>query len=430
MTTADTSPEASSPESLFANKDFRRYQTARFLLTIGIQMQSVAVGWHVYFITGSPLALGYVGLAQFLPQLAFSPITGHVADRFDRRTVVLVCYGAVLATALLMLATVNVHAMAPLYAILFLFGTTRAFVGPASSALLTNIVPIHLFARATAWGSTVWQVASIVGPSAGGVLYALAAGNAQNATRGASVVFASCAVLTIIAAISVFRMRVRTGRLEKKGMSLETLSAGLRYVLKNKMILGSISLDLFAVLLGGAVALLPIFAKDILHTQAWGLGLLRSAPAAGAALMALVFANRPIRRHAGAWMLFCVLVFGIATIVFALSKSFWISAVALFIVGASDMVSVVVRSVVVQIATPPEMRGRVSAVNFIFVGASNELGEFESGLTADLWGAKVAAAVGGIATCVVVALWALLFPSLRDVDDLESLADYGDKPAV
>ena len=423
MTTADTPLSSPEAPSLFANPDFRFYQTARFLITIGIQMQSVAVGWHVYEITRSPLALGYVGLAQFLPQIAFSPFTGHVADRFDRRSVVLVCYTAVLATALLLLATIGVKTMMPLYAILFLFGTTRAFVGPASSALLTHIVPLEQFPRAVAWGSTVWQVASIVGPSAGGVVYALGAGKLNDTARGAAVVFISCAVLTILSFVAIARMHIRTGRLEQKAMSMDTLLAGVRYVFKNKMILGSISLDLFAVLLGGAVALLPIFAKDVLHTEAWGLGILRSAPAVGASVMAIVFANRPMKRHAGAWMLFCVLIFGVATIVFALSKNFWLSAIALFVVGASDMVSVVVRSVVVQIATPAEMRGRVSAVNFVFVGASNELGEFESGLTAQWWGATRAAAIGGIATCVVVALWAAMFPSLRKVDRLEDVGE-------
>jgi MFS family permease len=411
------------PANLFALPDFRRYQIARFLLTIGIQMQSVAIGLHVWDVTKSPLALGYVGLAQFLPQILFSIFTGHVADRFDRRTVVLVCYSAVLLSALLLLATVGIHAMMPIYAILFLFGTTRAFVGPAASALLTNIVPISIFPRAVAAGSAVWQVASIIGPSAGGLVYAAAAGKSQDLTRGAGAVFAGCAILTIVSFIAVLRMEVRTGRLEKKGMSLETLFSGVRYVFQNKMILGSISLDLFAVLFGGAVALLPIFARDVLHTGPWGLGFLRSAPAAGAALMALVFANRPIKRHAGLLMLACVFVFGIATIVFAYSTNFLLSMVALFVVGASDMVSVVVRSVVVQIATPAEMRGRVAAVNFIFVGASNELGEFESGVTAQWFGAVRAAALGGLATCLVVATWAGLFPSLRNVDRLDDLAE-------
>ncbi|MEO8877535.1 MAG: MFS transporter, partial [Polyangiaceae bacterium] len=267
------------PANLFALPDFRRYQTARFLLTIGIQMQSVAVGWHVYEVSHSAKALGYVGLAQFLPQILFSMLTGHVADRFDRRVVVLVCYAAVLLTALLLLATIGVKAMLPIYAILFLFGTTRAFVGPASSALLTNIVPISIFPRAVAWGSAVWQIASIVGPSAGGIVYAAAAGKSENAARGASAVFEVCALLTVISFIAVARMNIRTGRLEKRAMSVETLLAGVRYVFKNKMILGSISLDLFAVLFGGAVALLPIFAKDVLHTGPWGLGILRSAPA-------------------------------------------------------------------------------------------------------------------------------------------------------
>lgn len=384
-------------------------------------MQSVAIGLHVYDLTHSALALGYVGLAQFLPQIIFSIFTGHVADRFDRRTVVLVCYAAVLASALLLLSTITVSTMLPIYAILFLFGTTRAFVGPAASALLTNIVPISIFPRAVAWGSAVWQVASIVGPSLGGLVYAAASGKARDTTRGAGAVFACCAVLTIVSFIAVLRMNVRTGRLEKRGMSLETLFSGVRYVFQNKMILGSISLDLFAVLFGGAVALLPIFARDILQTGPWGLGILRSAPAVGAAIMALLFARRPIRRHAGKMMLACVAIFGVATIVFAYSRNFWLSLAALFVVGASDMVSVVVRSIVVQIATPPEMRGRVAAVNFIFVGASNELGEFESGVTAQWFGAVRAAALGGLATCLVVATWAGLFPSLRNVDKLDDI---------
>jgi MFS family permease len=425
VTSADESLASRGPEiaNLFALPDFRRYQTARFLLTIGIQMQSVAIGFHVYDITKSALALGYVGLAQFLPQILFSIFTGHVADRFDRRTVVLVCYATVLLSALLLLATIDVQTMLPIYAILFLFGTTRAFVGPAASALLTNIVPITVFPRAVAWGSAVWQVASIVGPSAGGLIYAAAAGKAHDTSRGAAAVFAGCALLTVISFIAVLRMEVRTGRLEKKGMSLETLFTGVRYVFQNKMILGSISLDLFAVLFGGAVALLPIFARDILQTGPWGLGILRSAPAVGAAVMALVFANRPIKRHAGKLMLLCVAIFGVATVVFAYSTNFLLSLLALFVVGASDMVSVVVRSVVVQIATPPEMRGRVAAVNFIFVGASNELGEFESGVTASWWGAVRASAIGGLATLAVVGIWAVLFPSLREVDRLDDLGE-------
>lgn len=421
MTPDDAPLTSASSANLFALPDFRRYQTARFLLTIGIQMQSVAIGLHVYDLTHSALALGYVGLAQFLPQIIFSIFTGHVADRFDRRTVVLVCYAAVLASALLLLSTITVSTMLPIYAILFLFGTTRAFVGPAASALLTNIVPISIFPRAVAWGSAVWQVASIVGPSLGGLVYAAASGKARDTTRGAGAVFACCAVLTIVSFIAVLRMNVRTGRLEKRGMSLETLFSGVRYVFQNKMILGSISLDLFAVLFGGAVALLPIFARDILQTGPWGLGILRSAPAVGAAIMALLFARRPIRRHAGKMMLACVAIFGVATIVFAYSRNFWLSLAALFVVGASDMVSVVVRSIVVQIATPPEMRGRVAAVNFIFVGASNELGEFESGVTAQWFGAVRAAALGGLATCLVVATWAGLFPSLRNVDKLDDI---------
>jgi MFS family permease len=392
--------------------DFQRFQAARFLLTVGIQMQSVAVGWNVYELTHRPLDLGYVGLAQFLPLFALSPITGQVADRFDRRLVLLFCYAGILLSSLLLLLCTwrDVHDLRVIYSILALFGATRAFNGPAGSALLTHIVPKADFPRAVAWSSTSWQVATVVGPALGGLVYAAA---------GAAAVYAASAAAAVATFLLVASMTVRTGGLEKRPLSMKTVLAGLHYVFEKKIILGSITLDLFAVLLGGAVALLPIFAKDILDLGPRALGLLRSAPAVGASLMAILLAHRPLKRRAGAIMFASVGVFGLATIVFALSKVFWLSFVALVVCGASDMISVIIRGTLVQIATPPEMRGRVSAVNQVFIGASNELGEFESGLTAAWLGAVRAAVVGGVATCAVVVVCAAAFEDLRRVDRLE-----------
>ena len=399
----------------FGYRDFRLFQGARFFLTIGIQMQSVAVGWQVYELTHRALDLGYVGLAQFLPAVLLSLVTGHVADRFDRRRVLLVCQLGVALTALLLFgcAVLHVHRPAAIYAILVLFGTTRAFSGPAGSALLTHLVPAAAFPNAVAWSSTVWQVAAVAGPTLGGIVY--------GASHGPGAVYACSAALSLTAFALVMAMHVRTGRMEHGAASLSTLLAGVKYVFRHKVVLGTISLDLFAVLLGGAVALLPVFARDILDVGPWGLGILRSAPAFGAALMALVIAFRPLKSRAGPVMLLAVGIFGAATIVFGVSRSFWLSLAALIVVGASDMVSVVIRSTLVQISTPAAMRGRVSAVNLVFVGASNELGEFESGVTAAWLGAARAVVLGGIATCGVVAIWAQAFPALRRIDRLDEI---------
>jgi MFS family permease len=291
-------------------------------------------------------------------------------------------------------------------------GTIRAFSGPAGQALMPNLVPRDQLERAVALGSSNWQLAMIAGPSLGGVLYA--------ATGHAYVVYGCCAVLAGIAACTIFMLGPIAVKRSTEPPSWKTLLAGIRYVRSNKPILGSISLDLFAVLLGGAVALLPIFARDILHIGAWGLGVLRSAPAIGAAVVALVVAWSPVKRHAGKAMFACVLLFGIATIVFGVSKNFALSLVALITLGAADMVSVVIRSTLIQMHTPDEMRGRVSAVNMVFIGASNELGEFESGLTAAWFGPMPAVVIGGIGTCIVVVVWSALFPELRDVDRMDS----------
>jgi MFS family permease len=395
----------------FTFREYRLFQADRLLATLATQMQSVVVGWEVYDITRKPVALGYVGLVQFLPAISLSLLTGHTADRVDRRKILLVCHLGLVASSLLLYArSVHGGGVWPVYAILLLFGVTRAFQGPAGQALMPSLVPTEHFASGVAYSSTVWEIGAIAGPALGGLAYRI--------FGGASGVYLACASFYAAGTGFLFAMQPRTERMDSKGASLRTLFAGIAYVWQKKIILGSISLDLFAVLFGGATALLPVYARDILHVGATGLGVLRSAPAVGAAAMALLIAHRPLRRRAGPIMLACVALFGVATVVFGLSKTYWLSLGALVVLGASDMVSVVVRSTLVQLQTPAEMRGRVSAVNMVFIGASNELGEMESGLTAAWFGTVPAVVLGGIGACVVVALWAVLFPDLRKVDRL------------
>jgi len=375
-------------------------------------MQSVAVGWQVFQITHRPIDLGYVGLVQFLPGILLSLPAGHAADRFDRRAVLLTCNVsyAVCSLLLFLQARAGIHSVLPIFGVLLLIGITRAFSGPVSQALVPQVVPQEHFGNAVAWGASIFQVASVLGPALGGLIYGWA--------HGASSVYGTAVCMYSAAFTFILMMHVRTGRMETKEVSLETLLAGFRYVWQEKIILGSISLDLFAVLLGGAVALLPVFAQDILHIGPRGLGLLRSMPAAGAALMAVWLAYRPLRQRAGVTMFIAITIFGIATIIFGVSHSVVVSLVALFVIGASDMISVVIRSTLVQIATPPAMRGRVSAVNLLFIGASNEFGQFESGITGQWFGAVPAVVLGGVGTLLVVGVWSLIFPQLRQMDRL------------
>jgi MFS family permease len=397
--------------SAFAYSEFRVFQLSRFLSMIAAQMLSVAVGWQVYAETHRPLDLGYVGLAQFVPAIGLSLVTGHVADRFDRRRVAMICNAVQIAASLGLFALARSTApVVAIYAVLLVIGTARAFASPAAQALLPHLVPPEQFGNAVAWSSSIWSVGMIVGPAAGGLVYGV--------LEAAAPVYAACAVTYACALALLASMRVRTGRMEKRGTSWATVLAGIDYVWRNKIVLGAISLDLFAVLLGGAVALLPMFARDILDVGPRGLGMLRSAPAIGAAAMAVFLAYRPLKRRAGPMMFACVAIFGVATIVFGVSRSFMVSLVALLLIGASDMVSVFVRQQLVLLATPEEMRGRVTAVNAVFIGASNELGEFESGVTAQWLGAVRAVVVGGVGTLVVVAMWCGLFPALRKVDRL------------
>jgi MFS family permease len=405
------------PAAAFLSRDFLRYQLARVVVIIGAEAQALAVAWQVYEITHRAIDLGYTGLILFLPGLVFMLPAGHVADRFDRRRVILVCYAlqAIASFWLFWLAWTGVNHVWPIFALLFAIGTGRAFSGPASSALVPHLVPKEHFVNAITWGSAIFQLANIVGPALGGVLFTLPL---RGRLHGAGLVYL-CTLLAILwFLVLVGSLHVRPGRMEHRAISKEVILAGFHYVARTQVLLGSISLDLFAVLLGGAVALMPIFAQDILHAGPRGLGMLRAAPALGALAVSLWLMVRPILRRAGIRMLVCVAIFGAATVVFGVSKSLPVSLAALFIVGASDMVSVVIRSSVLQLATPPEMRGRVSAVNSLFVGASNELGEFESGLTAQWWGAVRAVVIGGVGSMLITGLWAAFFPSLRRADAL------------
>jgi MFS family permease len=386
--------------------------TARFLAAVSSEMQAVAVAWQIFGITHRPLDLGLAGLAQFLPGVILFLVAGHAADRFPRQRILQTCFAAFSLCSLLLLgfAMRGLSSVYPVYAVLLLNGVVRAFNGPASQAFLPLLVTEEHFPNAVAWGSSVFQAAIAVGPMIGGLLYGLA---------GSPIPVYGCAAIAYLAALALIStIRLKSRQRPRETASLHIVMLGLRYIWHNKLILGSISLDLFAVLLGGAVALLPIYAKEILKAGAISLGMLRSAPGVGAVLTAIVVAHWPLRRRAGAAMLWCVFGFGVFTVVFGLSRNLVLALGALLMVGACDMVSVIVRHTLVQLGTPDEMRGRVSAVNMIFIGASNEVGQFESGLTAQWFGTVPAVIAGGLGTIAIVALWAWLFPALRRVDEL------------
>jgi len=399
----------------FQYPSFLLFQTARFCIVLATEMQSVAVGWQVYEITKRPLDLGLVGLAQFLPGILLFLVSGHVADRYDRRKLIVFCYiGFALCCALLLVTAVrNVRSVYYIFAVLILLGVVRSFTGPVSRAMLPQLVPEQHFENAVAWASTVFQGAAILGPALGGIIYAF--------FRGPAAVYVLAVIMAIVAVLCTLQIRTEEKPRAREPINLTTVSAGIRYIWREKLILGSISLDLFAVFLGGAVALLPVYAREILLTGPWGLGLLRTAPGVGAAAMAIFLAHRPMRRKAGQIMLWCVAGFGLFTILFGLSHNLVLSLIALFFVGATDMVSVIVRAILIQVATPDEMRGRVNAVDMVFIGASNEFGEFESGLTAQWFGTVPAVVIGGIGTLAVTAIWAWRFPELRKVEQIHSV---------
>jgi MFS family permease len=401
----------------FAYPNFVSYTFARFFIVVSLEMQSVAVAWQVYEITKRPIDLGYVGLAQFLPGFVLFLFAGHAADVLDRRKLLMWCYGGfgVCSALLLGISWRAPHSVHLIYVVLVLLGVFRSFNFPVSRALLPQLVPEEHFPNAVAWNASCFQIATIAGPAIGGIAYAL--------FRGPEGVYALAVAVSIVSGILTLRIHPlpvspQKAFIKKEPVSLHTALAGFRFIWRKKLILGSISLDMFAVLLGGAVALLPVYAREILHTGPWGLGLLRSAPGIGAALMAMVVAHRPIRRNAGITMLLSVAGFGVMTIVFGVSHSLILSMIALFLTGAADMISVIIRATLVQVATPDEMRGRVNAVDFLFIGVSNELGEFESGLTAQWFGTVHAVVLGGVGTLLVIATWAWLFPELRKADQL------------
>ncbi len=373
-------------------------------------MLLVAIGWHMYDLTGSAWDLGLVGLFQFVPALLLALLAGHVVDRHHRGRILAACFAVQGAVALVLLAAVQGghDSRELLLGVSLVLGSVRAFQMPAQQALTPLLVPPELLPRAMAFSSAGMQGAIIGGPALGGLLFAI----------GAGTVYGACAALSFVGCALVMRLRYVHTQPAREPVTLRSVLAGVEFIWKRKTVLGAVSLDLFAVLLGGAVALLPIYAKDILHTGAWGLGLLRGAPAVGALVMSIWLTRHPIERRVGRALLWAVALFGVCMIVFGISRSFIVSLVALAVSGAADMVNVVIRQTLVQLETPDEMRGRVSAVNSIFIGASNQLGEFESGATAALFGPVGSVVAGGLGTVLVAAAWFRLFPSLAQRDRL------------
>jgi MFS family permease len=406
---------STSAASLRQHSAFVQFWFARIASGFGFQMLSVAVGWQIYEITGRALDLGLIGLVQFIPSVVLALPAGHVADQFERRRIVLLGQIVDLLAIVVLAALSLLHAAheAGILALVFVIGVAKAFEFPAMQSMLPALVPPALLGRAMAVNGSAGQAAMIMGPALGGLLY----------VAGPGVVYVVCALLYLAAVLLMSRLRYEQAQPKREPATLKTLFAGVHFIRARPDVLGVISLDLFAVLLGGATALLPIFAKDVLHTGPWGLGLLRAAPAVGALLMSVWLARHNLERRVGTLMFASVAGFGVATLVFALSTWLWLSLVALFALGAFDMVSMVIRGALVQLDTPDDMRGRVSAVNAIFINTSNQLGEFESGLLAAWLGAVNATLIGGIGTLVVVGLWMWMFPSLRRRQKLHAEPD-------
>jgi MFS family permease len=404
-----------SDTTVYRHRDFLFFAIARFLGTTAMMVQSVAIGWQIYDMERTPLALGLVGLCQFVPMFLFTLPAGEMSDRFDQRKLLAIAQVMMgLCSGLfLVLSIFAVKSALAYYAVLVLFGVGRGFASPSGQSLLPFLVPPERLPRAIALNSSVFMVAVIAGPALGGFLYVF----------GPEVTYSLCMANLLVCAvlIAILGGRKKPPHTASEMSRLDRVKEGIRFVRNRPVIFGAISLDLFAVLLGGATALLPIYARDILHSTPVGLGLLRSAPAVGAAVVALWLARRPIERQIGTKMFGAVAIFGLATIVFGLSTNFWVSLLALAVLGASDMISVFVRQSLVTFATPDDMRGRVGAVNMLFIGASNELGEFESGITAALFGPVLAVVVGGLGTLAVVGTWMKLFPPLRTVDRLKDV---------
>ena len=407
----ETAAGVDSRLSAFSHPAYVRFWAARFMVTFATQVVSVAVGWQIYDLTRDPFDLGLVGLIQFTPSLLLVLVTGAAADRYGRRLVMglSIALEAACAAAILLLTLKGLTTPLPVFLILAVFGIARAFFGPASSALVANLVPPRDFANAVAWNSSAWQTATIVGPVAGGLLYGVGAG----AAYGLAGAFMAGAALLVL---SIPKPPQHT---ERERVTLEAIFGGFRYIREEKVVFGAISLDLFAVLLGGAVALMPVYARDILDLGPWGLGMLRAAPGIGAVAMGLFLAMNPVRDHAGIIMLGAVALFGLFTAVFGISTTPWLSILALALMGAADMISVYIRETLIQLWTPDRLRGRVSAVNMVFVGASNELGEFRAGAMAAGLGAVPAVVIGGAGAIGVAALWGFIFPAMRKARHLD-----------
>ncbi|WP_027486986.1 MFS transporter [Allorhizobium undicola] len=396
----------------FRHPAYTKFFLARFLAAFATQIVSVSVGWQMYEVTGNALYLGLIGLVQFLPALLLILVTGTVADRFNRRRIVAICLGVAVGCVggLLLLTIENAFSPVPVLVILTFIGVERAFMGPAVSSLAPNLVPEKDLANSFAWNASSWQTASILGPVAGGLLYGV----------GAVTAYSVALAFMLAAAILVLLVPKPVQRTVSEPKTLSYILAGFGFIRKETVVLGAISLDLFAVLLGGAVALMPIYASDILHMGPLGLGILRSAPGIGAIAMATFLATFPIRHKAGVTMFVGVAIFGLATLAFGLSTVWWVSALALAVMGAGDMISVYVRETLLALWTPDEVRGRVNAVNSVFVGASNELGEFRAGTMAHIFGPVAAVVIGGVGTLCVSVVWAMAFPKLRKIDSLDS----------
>ncbi|EDQ35179.1 Arabinose efflux permease [Hoeflea phototrophica DFL-43] len=399
----------------FRHRAFAFYFIARFLSTFGLQIISVSVGWQIYDLTRDPFDLGLVGLIQFMPALVLILFTGSAADRYGRRTIMMICEVIIglCALALVYFAWKGLVSPLPIFAVLLVIGISRAFFAPASQSLAPNLVPARDLPNAIAWNSTSWQTATIVGPVAGGLLYGL----------GPMTPYLTAVGFFALATVFITLVPPPSQRSRGQAQSWDTLMAGFSYVRNQKIVLGAISLDMFAVLLGGAIALMPVFARDVLELGPTGLGWLRAAPGIGAIGMAIYLASRPVKRHAGRAMFIAVGVFGAATMIFGLSTSPLLSIAALIVMGASDMISVYVRQSLVQLWTPDELRGRVSAVNMVFIGASNELGEFRAGTMAALIGPVAAVVIGGAGTLAVALAWSFGFPALRQIQSLDKDAE-------
>ncbi len=406
---------AADSRAAFRYPDFRRYLLARLLTTLSSEMQSVAVGWQIYSITHRPLDLGLAGLAQFLPSVCLFLITGHVSDRVPRKWILLACSlsFSLCSLSLLVFALHHISTVYPIYAVLLLNGTVRAFNAPAAQSFLPLILPRSIFANGVTWNSSAFQVSTIAGPMIGGILYGV--------TGSPQYVYATAMLAYLAGTWALSGVKPAASERSMNEDLGQRVLGGLRYIWHNKLVLGAMSLDLFAVLLGGAVALLPVYAREILKVGAVGLGFMRSAPGLGALITSVFVAHWPLRRNAGRAMLWCVFAFGLITVIFGISRNPALSLAMLLLLGSADTISVIVRSTMIQLSTPDAMRGRVSAVNMVFIGASNEVGQFESGVTAQWFGTVPAVVLGGVGTMAIVCLWAWIFRDLRNLDRLDAI---------